>query len=342
MTAGDWVVYGEVDGFWNIPGQETPQFIKDAIATNWIRTDVQKVAGDNVTATQTWNFSNATAQRTVTLNGNVRTGDGNLTIFIISKGLVAGDPINEMSLAPTINRTMTRNYVGVNREVDVLNYTATQSSSFGSFSLQFLLFWDQLTGVLLESSFLETLSISPTGTFSGRAHILITETSLWQASAGQQGDFQLQGPDFMVVETGSTGRASVLVVQLNGFNGSVTLAADVSPSGPQATFDQTTVSWFDNYPVASSTIRVQVPDTTALGSYTITVTATSASKSHTFTIPLTVKQETPQSSQSASNTQLLFGLTLLGLVGIAGVLVAAVVVALLIFLRRKPRGEFQA
>lgn len=444
VSPGNWALYGEVSGSWNIPFQDRPQFVKDAMATNWVRTNVLSVDGNNVTASQTWNFNNATCQRKVTLAGNVQTGSGNLTIFIIAGGLKAGDPVNEMLSAQTINETITRRYAGADRQVNVLNNTSTRTIPYGSLFLQILVFWDQTTGVLLESYFMVKIS-SLAGTFTGAAHILITETNLRQvlpapdftiiaqpaslvlepgmtgksticissiggytgtvslsstvdpenglsvslpltsvnlepehtesfqiilsaelttdpgtyvvtvlgagglpsarsaivtvmvSSTVPSSDFEISAASPFTVVAGSSDTATVTVMQIDGFTGTVILDATVSPSGPNVSLEPTSVSWPSAYSYASSRLTVSVPSSTPPGTYAITITGSSGSKSHTTTILLTVNQAaSPPTTQSSSNTQTVFGLPILALAGLAGVLAVAAVAVVAFLVSRKP------
>ncbi len=444
VSPGDWVKYGQVSGFWYIPFQDPPQFIKDAMATNWVTTEAVSVVDNDVTAAQTWNFDNATCQRSVTLTGNVQTGSGNLTIFIIGGGLKAGDPINAMPLAPTLNKTITWSYVGAARQVNVLNYTSSQSTAFGILFLQILLFWDQITGVLLESSFVEQIT-SVLGTYMGVTHILITETNLWQAqlqpdftitaqpaslvlepgatdtsiicvssidgysgnvrltstvdpenglsvslpftsvnleaehaesfqivlsaaptansgtytaivlgeddllssrsasvtvvvnSPVSSADFEISAYSALTVVAGSSDTATVTVTQIDGFTGTVTLAATVSPSGPNVSLEPTSVSWSSAYGYASSRLTVSVPSSTPAGTYAITITGSSGSKSHSITIPLTVNRSIPPpTTQSSPNTQPTFGLPTIALTALALVLAVTVVAVVSFLVSRKP------
>lgn len=265
---GDRVLYGEVSGSWNIPFQDRPQFVKDAMATNWIRTNVLSVDGNNVTASQTWNFSNETGRRTVTLTGNVQTGWGNLTIFIVSRGLNARNPINEMPLAPTINKTISRNYLGVDRLVSVLNYTASRNVGYGIFFLQILSFWDQITGVLLESSFVEKIS-TITGTFTGSAHILITETNLWQAPP--RPDFAITAqPRSLTLEPGTAGTSSITVTSIDAYSGIVRLTSTVAPMGLSVSPVPASII-LEPWERESFQLTISTLSETEPGTYTVTV-----------------------------------------------------------------------
>ncbi len=296
VSPGNWVRYGQVSGFWNIPFQDPPQFIRDAMSTNWILAEVLAVVGNNVTAPQTWNFNNSTFQRTVLLTGNVETGSGNLTIFIVSKGLAGGVPINLMPLAPTINRTMVRNYIGADRQVSVLNATLSQVTSFGSLFVQALLFWDQSTSVLLESSFVETVSIRFGGLFVGSAHIVATETSLWQAPAPEP-DFTLTAnPVSLRLQAGMAGSSSITVRSINGYTGAVSFSVTVSPPGQIIIGPVDTTLVLGLGEVRSFHLTVYTTPTTDVGTHTATVIGTGGPfTSHTVTVAVLVTAPTPTS-----------------------------------------------
>ncbi len=265
---GDWVLYGEVSGSWNIPFMDPPSFIKDAMATNWIRTEVLSVVDNDITAAQTWNFDNATGQKTIALTGNVETGSGNLTIAIISKGLTTEDVVPLSSVYVTINRTLPRIYLGVIRQVNVFDYTVSQSTTYGRFYQQALIFWDQITGVLLESSFVENIS-SLVGTFTGTAHILITETNLWQAPP--RPDFTITAqPRSLTFEPGTTGTSSITVTSIDAYSGIVYLTSTVSPMGLSVSPESISIilgaGKTESFQLTISTVSETEP-----GTYTVTV-----------------------------------------------------------------------
>jgi subtilase family serine protease len=105
-------------------------------------------------------------------------------------------------------------------------------------------------------------------------------------------------PSALTIQAGASGSSTITVTSLNGFSGTVTLAAaapnswSASPSQPSLTVS----SGGSN----SSTLTITVPSNTAAGKYPVTVTGTSSLLSHTTTI--TVQVTSPDFSISASPT----------------------------------------
>jgi hypothetical protein len=99
-------------------------------------------------------------------------------------------------------------------------------------------------------------------------------------------DFTLTvSPTNQTVHRGSTATFTITVMGTNGFNGTVTLSATISPvnrHGPALSLPSTVG------PYSTSTLTVATGHNTPQGIYTITVKATSGSLVHTFTITLNV------------------------------------------------------
>jgi hypothetical protein len=93
------------------------------------------------------------------------------------------------------------------------------------------------------------------------------------------------GPTSQSVSRGSTTSFTITITGKNGFNGTVTLTATVSPvvrNGPTITLPSTVG------PFSNSTLTVSTVHKTPLGSYTITIMATSGSLTHSVTVTVTV------------------------------------------------------
>ncbi len=188
VKAGDNVKYSNFNASWQSTDstQRKPQFITDFQNTNFVLLGVQSVTGANVTAKLTWDFKNGTAERSQTLEGSVRYGGGNLTVagflpLLVAGGLGTTDKVEDMSNAPTFNSTITRTYAGASRDVNYLNVNQSSSGGGTSFSVHIQVYFDKITGVLLElsSTFSSTIS---TGTTTSSASLAATETSLWSAT----------------------------------------------------------------------------------------------------------------------------------------------------------------
>jgi len=152
---------------------------------------------------------------------------------------------------------------------------------------------------------------------------------------------QSSTPDFTVspsatsvtADQGSSATSTVTLTSVNGFSGSVSLAASVSPSGPQPTLSPTSIS-LSAGGSASSTLTISTASSgyystpVALGNYAVNVTASSGSLAHSTSVTLTVSSV---SSSPMGNSSL----PVLPIIG--GVVGAVVVVSVAIFLMRRKR-----
>jgi subtilase family serine protease len=103
-------------------------------------------------------------------------------------------------------------------------------------------------------------------------------------------------PSSVTVTQGSSGTSTITVTDVNGFTGSVTLAASGLPSGVTATFGT-------NPTTGTSVLTLTASSTATTGSATVTITGTSGSLTATTTVALTVNSSTtPAFSVSASPT----------------------------------------
>jgi len=128
---------------------------------------------------------------------------------------------------------------------------------------------------------------SYTVTVSGTSNTISHSTTV-QVIVGSTPDFSISGsPSSMTLAQRSTGTFSVVLTSVNGFSGTVSLSASVSPSGPRMSFSQNPVNLTPGAS-GSSTLNVRIFNKTQLGTYTITVTGTNGSLSHSITFTVTV------------------------------------------------------
>ncbi len=274
VSPGKWADYGQVFASWNssIPGEPPPPPIDDFLQTTLVRTYVSAVSAQEITARQNRTFTNATVAEAI-LSGNVETGQGNLTFWIISGGLSRGDRIYDNETAPTLNATINRVYLGSPRTVNVLNITATIAVFGGSGFVAITAFWDKPTGVLMEIQFTETF-ISQFYFASGSAFAIITETNLWET----QSDFAIYANPSKTLQAGGSVQSTIYLTSLGGFTGDVTVAASVDYqgflNGLSASLSRT-VSKLSSGGTNSTVLTVTAAPTTPAGYYTINLTATS-------------------------------------------------------------------
>ncbi len=106
-------------------------------------------------------------------------------------------------------------------------------------------------------------------------------------------------PSSLTITQGLAGGTSTITVHdLNGFNGSVSLAASGLPTGVTAVFNPTSTT-------TTSVLTLTASSTATLGTVTVTITGTSGSLVSTTTLTLTVQaQATPNFTVSASPASL--------------------------------------
>ncbi len=121
-----------------------------------------------------------------------------------------------------------------------------------------------------------TITVTGTsGTLSATTTIALTVTS-------NQQDFSLSAsPANLSVAQGGTGSSTITVSPLNGFSGTVALAARNLPAGVTASFSPASTT-------GTSTLTFNASGSAATGTSTVTVTGTSGTLSHTTTIALTI------------------------------------------------------
>jgi len=103
-------------------------------------------------------------------------------------------------------------------------------------------------------------------------------------------------PTSLTITQGSSGTSTITVHDVNGFTGSVTLAASGLPSGVTAAFGT-------NPTTGTSVLTLTASATATTGTSTVTITGTSGSLTATTTLALTVNSSaTPAFSVSASPT----------------------------------------
>ena len=136
-----------------------------------------------------------------------------------------------------------------------------------------------------------TQSSTPLGNYTvivnGAGGSLSHSTTV-QVSVNLAPDFSISAnPSTISISRSSSGNATLSLAGLNGFRGTISLSAIVSPSGPKASFSSSTVTLSPGGS-ASDQLTIRALKKTAVGSYTVTITAISGTITHTTTITVTV------------------------------------------------------
>lgn len=121
-----------------------------------------------------------------------------------------------------------------------------------------------------------------TVTVTGTSGSLTATTTITLTVTSNQPDFSLSAsPASVSVAQGGTNTSSIMASPVNGFSGTVALAASNLPAGVTASFSPVSSS-------GTSTLTFSASSTAATGTSTVTVTGTSGSLSHSSAITLTV------------------------------------------------------
>ncbi len=273
VAPGDWAKYGYIATSWqsNIPGLPPPDIILMLQDTESITNTITEVSGSNVTLLQATTFTNGTGKAT-TLQGSVRYGTGNLTFWLLSGGLSTGDPIFDMTGAPTINSTITQPFAGAVRDTVLLNTTFNQPGFHAAASG----LWDRPTGVLLQFAFSLFYSFG-NSTASGGALVNLVETSLW--STGQATFIIYANPVSLTLTQPATGTligfSTITVESVGNSSGEVFIGTGISPNVVNGPTVQVNPEFVTLGPggLATSTLSILVLPDTVPGVYGVSVTA---------------------------------------------------------------------
>ena len=132
--------------------------------TDWIKVEVTAVNDKNVTLHVIGQFKNGTTPTPMDMTVNVQTGNANSSeafgvggfgsFLLLAGNLSAGDNvITSSSETLKINETTTRTYLGASRTVNIINFTMQQEA----FGVEYLVVYDQASGVLLEADISENI-----------------------------------------------------------------------------------------------------------------------------------------------------------------------------------------
>lgn len=158
----------------NDPSAKPPSGLVDANNTEWGEFTVTGISGTNITGQETTHYKNGTE---ITTGGwiDVNTGGGNATMFIISANLAKGDSLYTSSYSSWfINETVPRTYSSSVRETNHLNLT----SSSGTVSGHYNMYWDKTTGVLVEQ-LQEITNQTGTYTTTWSEDVQIISSTVW-------------------------------------------------------------------------------------------------------------------------------------------------------------------
>lgn len=180
VKSGDWAKYS-FSWSWQSTFEGLPES-SDLKSIEWVRFEVESVFENDVTANVTNHFENGTETSSI-LSGNILTQTGNLAMMFIQAELEQGDSIRVATSGTgstatfTIDETVSRDYVGVTREVNYLNVSFSSAGNV----IHIFGYWDKATGVVCEieeTVFYHYGQEKTTYTMS----LTLTDTNLWGLS----------------------------------------------------------------------------------------------------------------------------------------------------------------
>ncbi len=282
VTVGQYVTFGQIGVTFKGSGTP-PSFVSQLNQTQSLTDLVTAVnpSAKNVTATQTYLYKNGTSQSQI-LAGNVASGYGNLSIWIIAGGLSAGDSLTQggYGFLGGITETVAKPYAGQVRPVNVL----VAKNSFYNLTAV----WDQSTGFLVEFS--EQVSQPYLGqSYSIQAKV--TTTNAWTSSSLPDFGFDATPQTSPFIHLGQSIMFSLNLTSIHGFSGGVSLTSQLLNSSltnpPTLSLAQNTLQVPPGGSV-QGTITFSTSPSTVLGLYLFSVTGTSSSLSHTDTVAVYV------------------------------------------------------
>jgi hypothetical protein len=189
VKAGDYLTFS-ITTRWNSSNSSltVPDPLVGINNTDYFKVSVSDVTAFNVTATNIWRFKNGTELPSLVIldtdTGSMYYMNGYQGFFDANLG--AGDLLHPSgSDLITINQTISREYAGAKRDINVVTLSApivnnATNVTLGREEVNFYI--DKATGVLVEL-FDTTEYFDPTET--GSTIWLLTETNLWTVSAPQ-------------------------------------------------------------------------------------------------------------------------------------------------------------
>src|SRR6266581_2877164 len=282
VSVSQYVTFGQIGVTFKGSGTP-PSFVSQLNQTQSLTILVTAVnpSAKNVTATQTYLYKNGTTQSQI-LAGNVASGYGNLSIWILAGGLSAGDSLTQggYGFLGGITETVAKPYAGAVRPVNIL----VAKNPFYNITAV----WDQSTGFLVE------ISEQVTQLYLGQTYSIqakVTTTNAWTSSSLPDFGFDATPLTSPVIHLGQSIMFSLNITSINGYSGGVSLTSQLLNSSlsnpPTLSLGQNSLQVPSGGSV-QGTITFSTSASTVLGLYLFSVSGTSSSLSHTATIAVYV------------------------------------------------------
>ncbi len=214
-----------------------------------------------------WNFARDAAGAVVSNDFSISASPTSLSIQQGNNGTSTISTAVTSGSAGTVSLTASVSPSGPTASLNPTSVTAGNSST--------------LTVSVGSSVATGTYTVTVTGTEGSAQHSTSVTVTV---TAPATNDFSISAsPTSLSIQQGNNGTSTISTAVTSGSAGTVSLTASVSPSGPTASLNPTSVTAGN-----SSTLTVSVGSSVATGTYTVTVTGTEGSAQHSATVTVTV------------------------------------------------------
>ena len=247
--------------------------------------------------------SGGSAGSTLTVTTSSSTTSGSYTVLVTG---TSGSLSHSVTLSLTVSQTADFTLASSGSTVNILagssgtsTLTATSLGGFsGTVSLSVsagtgLTATVNPTSLALNSGGTATSTLTVSSGTIGNYTVTVTGTSGSLAHSVSilviVSDFSISiSPLSLSLPRGTSGTSLITVTSLNGFTGTISLSAVVSPtSGPKTSLSGSSVT-LTSGGQGTSTLSVRALHKTPIGGYTITITGTTGSLSHSITLTVNV------------------------------------------------------
>ncbi len=247
--------------------------------------------------------SGGSARSTLTIATSSSTTSGSYTVSVTG---TSGSLSHSVSLALTVSQRADFTLASSGATVNILSGSSGSSTltatSLGGFSGTVSLSVAAGTGLtatvspaslVLGSGGTATSTLTVSSDTIGNYTVAVTGTSGSLAHSVSilviVSDFSISiSPSSLSLPRGTSGVSLITLTSLNGFTGTISLSAVVSPtSGPRTSLSSSSVA-LTSGGQGTSTLNVRATHKTPIGGYTITITGTSGSLSHSITLTVNV------------------------------------------------------
>jgi hypothetical protein len=174
IKIGDWIKFEKIFSVSATLGNGTKLSMN---TDDWIRIDVWDLVGATVTMNLTEHF-NDTYQTVGRIDLDVKMVQI-AEPYVVASNLSQGEQLCPQTPELIINQTLTRQYVGANRNVNTISAHYNGTSGMANWQGETNVTWDQITGIMVEMTQNYSSTSSAGGQYLALTSYKANETNLW-------------------------------------------------------------------------------------------------------------------------------------------------------------------